>query len=405
VAAACSDDDHSVTVRPSGDAGRDVYVPPVTPDGSSCALGTLPTEYTSAAYDTNAKAELDLRTKFAELLKPFTDNETLAADAGAGTQKTKASLDALWNGTPSVKAITTTYYQGRINGWLTGYETASGAGSINTEMEIVGAAADAGPPANGGYYGPRGFVFDGSLVDLKQALEKGSYTAAFFNHATGIVAGGNLTEASIDRLIAAWGAHASFQNNHEVKAGATATTRDIQSAGYAARRTPKDGRTGPYLRAKAALIKAKAAIAAGASCNAERGPALKDFFLEWEKGTYATVVYYFSTEIVAKLSPSAPAADNALAWANIFHSHGECIGFLAGFKTTPQAYRKITDAQIDSLLTKALVPEGQAAKIVELKTAPPTSVVSLNSALAEIKTIYGFTEEEMTSFKQNFTKP
>jgi hypothetical protein len=403
VAAACGDDDDSVAVRPSGDAGRDAYVaPPGADGGSSCNLGTLPTEYTSAAFETNAKAELDLRTAFAAFLKPFTDNETLAGDGGTGTTVTKASLDALWAGTPSVKAITTTYYQARINGWLTAYETASGAGSMNTQMALVGAVPDAGPPSSGGFYGRN--AFDSNLVDLKQAIEKGSYTAAFFNHAAGIVAAGNLTEASIDRLIAAWGAHSSFQNNHLATAGATNATRDIQSAGYAARRTPKDGKIGPYLRAKAALIKAKAAITAGASCNAERDAAVKEFFLEWEKATYATVVFYFS-EIVGKLSPAAPGASDATAWSGIFHSHGECIGFLAGFKTTSQAYRKITDTQIDGLLTKALVPETPPTRIVELKTTPGTAVISLNATLADIKTIYGFTDEEMTSFKQVYTKP
>jgi hypothetical protein len=398
IAAACGDDDALVRPRVDGGTG-DVVVTdgdPNTETGPACTL-QLPADYVSAAFETNAKLELDLRTAFSAFLAPMANNETaIQADAGAGTVITKAQLDTLWNGgNPSVKSITTPYWQTRIDGWLKDYEEATSAGPFT-----LPSSGDA-PPPDGGTY--QRYTYNPAMLDLKQAIEKGSYTAAFFNHAAGIVAAGNLSEASIDRLVAAWGAHASFQNNHIVDAGATAATRDVNSAGYAARRTPKDGTPGPYVRAKSALIKAKAAIAAGATCNADRDQAIKDFFLEWEKATYATVVFYFS-DILGKVQPSAPIHADTVAWTNIFHSHGECIGFIAGFKQTPQAYRKITDAQIDGLLQKALNPEGTASSILQLKSAPATAAISLNGALADIKTIYGFTDEEMTSFKQVYSK-
>ena len=406
-AVACGDDDVATTPRPDGgtpDAtvadtggGNDA-----TPDGTSaCGLINLPTDYVSAAYETNAKTELDLRTAFAAFLKPMSDNEAAVASGDAGVAISKSSLDALWiTGTPNVKSITTTYWANRVDGWLTAYQTASNQGSMDTAMATVVTSGQTSP-ANGGFYGR--YAYDGSLIDLRQAIEKGTYTAGFFNHAANLVTAGNLTEASIDRLLAAWGAHPSFQNSHVANdAGTTSANRDIQSAGYAARRTKKDGSPGPYTRAKAALIKAKAAIAAGAQCNAERDQAIKEFFLEWEKGTYATVVFYFS-DIVTKLA-NPPLTNDATGWTNLFHAHGECIGFLGGFKSTPQAHRKITDVQIDGLLTKALLPEGGASKIVELKTNTAASVISLNGVLADIKTIYGFTDEEMTSFKVVYTK-
>ena len=397
IAVACGDDD--ALVRPRADGGTSDVVTTTdgeTADGPTCAL-QLPADYLSAAFETNAKLELDLRTAFSAFLAPMANNESaIQADASAGSIITKAQLDTLWNGgNPSVKSITTPYWQTRIDGWLKDYEEATSAGPFT--LESSGAA----PPPDGGTY--QRYTYNPAMVDLKQAIEKGSYTAAFFNHAAGIVAGGNLTEASIDRLVAAWGAHASFQNNHVVDAGATAATRDVNSAGYAARRTPKDGTGGPYTRAKTALIKAKAAIAAGKTCDADRDQAIKDFLLEWEKATYATVVFYFS-DILGRVQPTAPAHTETVLWTNIFHAHGECIGFIAGFKQTPQAYRKITDTQIDSLLQKALLPEGGPSSILQLKTAPATAAISLNGALADIKTIYGFTDEEITSFKQVYSK-
>lgn len=396
IAVACGDDDALVRTRPDGGTSDAIAADGETDTGPACSI-QLPTDYLSAAFETNAKLELDLRTAFSAFLAPMAANETaIQAEAGAGTIITKAQLDTLWSGgNPSVKSITTPYWQTRIDGWLKNYEEATGAGPFTLPN-----SGDA-PPPDGGTY--QRFAYNPAMICLKQAIEKGSYTAAFFNHAAGIVVAGNLTEASIDRLVAAWGAHASFQNNHIVDAGATAATRDVNSAAYAARRTPKDGKEGPYTRAKAALIKAKATIAAGATCNADRDQAIKEFFLEWEKATYATVVFYFA-DILAKVQPTAPAHTDTVAWTNLFHSHGECIGFIAGFKQTPQAYRRITDAQIDTLLQKALLPEGGPSSILQLKSAPATAAISLNGALADIKTIYGFTDEEMTSFKQVYSK-
>lgn len=388
---ACGDDDALVRQRldggadgAAGDGG----------DAAACAI-TFPTDYVSPAFESNASVELALRQAFDALVAPMIAAESAQPDGGAYPVVTKVKLDGLWQGgNPSIKSITTSYYQTRISGWLGAYEAATDAGAFDLATDS--------PPPSGGYYGR--YVYDGSMLDLRQAIEKGTYAAGFYNHAIAIVSGANLTEASIDRLVAAWGAHPTFQNNHQPTSGATDATKDVNAAGYAAQRTPKDpGKTGPYLRAKDALIKAKAAIAAGATCDAVRDAAIKVFLLEWEKATYATVVHDFD-DIVTKLS-ATPSAGDVVTWSDLFHEHGECIGFIAGFKTIPQEYRKITDAQIDGLLTKALAPDGAAADIVKLKTAPTASAIGLNGAISDIKAIYGFTDDEMESFKVVYTKP
>src|SRR5687768_3213772 len=205
IAVACGDDD--ALVRPRVDGGTDgVAADGETDTGPACTL-QLPPDYVSAAFETNAKLELDLRTAFSAFLAPMANNESaIQADAGAGSIITKSQLETLWSGgNPSVKSITTPYWQTRIDGWLADYEKATTAGPF----DLADASA---PPPDGGTY--QRFTYNAAMIDLKQAIEKGSYTAAFFNHAAGIVIAGNLTEASIDRLVAAWGAHASFQNNH-----------------------------------------------------------------------------------------------------------------------------------------------------------------------------------------------
>ena len=65
--------------------------------------------------------ELALRKAFDDFLKPMKDNETgLTPDAGGTfTALTKAQLEALYTGgNPSVKSVTTPYYQAKVTTWL-----------------------------------------------------------------------------------------------------------------------------------------------------------------------------------------------------------------------------------------------------------------------------------------------
>ena len=381
VVAACGDDDNAV--NPKAEAGADVATPPPVDGGgdapvSTCGI-TIPTTYESPDYATNAAQEIALRSAFDAFLKPMKDAENVFAEAGTPQPITKAQLEALYTaGAPNVKGITTAFYQGRVNGWLTDYEAAFTAGPY--------VPADP-PPASGGVYGK--WVFNARGVDLRQAMEKGIYTAGFYNHAVQVLTSGAITEATIDRLVAAFGAHPSFQNNQNA-----ATNKDVNSASYAARRTPKTG-TGPYLTIKAALIKAKASAAAGDKCNKDRDDALKVFFAEWEKTNYATVIFYFS-DIATKLQGATPD------YAAILHGWGEAIGFIAGYRTTPQAQRIITDAQIDALASKSYAPEGQPVEGYKLQTSSLEAIGRLTAAIGDIKTVYAFTDADVQSFKTNY---
>ncbi|MBX3191282.1 MAG: hypothetical protein KF819_30070 [Labilithrix sp.] len=376
LAAACGDDDNVVRNRPDGgvvDAG------PIdaAPDAANPCDITLPPTYDSPGYDTNAAVELGLRNKLDAFLKPMRDAENDFADGGAPAPVTKAQLVTLYtDGNPNIKGITTVFYQPKVDAWFGEYEEAFTAGPFTPTDP---------PPAKGGTYGK--WVMSARAVDLHQAIEKGTYVAGFYNHALGVLSSGPITEATIDRLIAAFGAHPSFPGDP-----AALQNKDVNSAALAARRSRDPALTGPYVKMKQAAIKAKASIAAGAKCAADRDAAIKTFLSEWERSSYATVIFDFNDIIADKLSPGK--------FAEALHAYGEGIGLIAGFRTIPQDRRIVTDAQIDKMLSDALSPVTAASEAFKLQTASVQAAAGLQQVMSDIKTIYGFSDAEIASFKK-----
>lgn len=379
---ACGDDEDAI-VRQRFDAGPQSDA---AADGGGCGLA-LPATYEAPAFDVNAAAELSLRASFEAFVDPMLDHESGSLDGGAPEGGVSAStLAALYAaGTPSLRGITTVYYQGKIDGYVADYEAASTAGTYTPTDPPTG------PGKRANLAGSAVWYFNGRGVDLRQAIEKGLYNAAFFNHASLLVGPGQgISVATVDRLVAAFGAHPSFPNSPSAP-----QNKDVFAAAHAARRDSNDPATpGPYQRAKAALIKARAAVTAGDACNAERDAALSAFFLEWEKSQYATVVYAFVEETKKLAAPTKDAAA-------ILHAHGEAIGTIGGFRTIDATRRKITDAQIDSLLQKAYAPVGAPAEAYKVVTDPNASA-SLAAAVAEIQSIYAFTAAEMKDFEIDY---
>lgn len=383
---ACEDDETAI-IRERIDAGATDAAG--GGDGSACDLA-VPTTYESPAFEVNAAEELGLRARFEALLKPMRDFEAASVagpDGGAPDGGVSAStLAALYaEGAPSMRLATTVYYQGKIDAYFTDYEAATQGTTyspLDPPTSPPGALADL---ASTIYY------FNARGVDLHQAIEKGLYNAAFFNHASLLVGPGqSITVATIDRLVAAFGANPSFPNSPSAP-----SNPDVYAASFAARRDSNDPAVpGPYQRAKAALIRARAAVAAGPGCESELDAAIKTFFLEWEESQFASVVYDLADER-AKLAPASKDR------AAILHAHGEALGLVAGFRTIDATRRKITDTQIDSLLEKLFAPNGLPAEVYKVVTAP-SARETLGLAAAEIKSVYGFTDAQMTEFETNY---
>lgn len=377
LAAACGDDDALVRPRPDGGAEASAPVDGGGNDAGSLGCGvSIPTTYESASFVANAKVELELREHFEALEDKMKEAE------GTGTaQVTTADLTAIFaQGSPSLRAISTANAQGLVDTYLTQFGDA-----VGKTWTPESADNDAGAASSGGKYMDT-FLFGPTGVDLRETTEKTLLAGAFYNHALGIAAA-PMTDASVDRLLAAFGASTSLANRTDADAGELA---DELIAEYASKRDDDTAPSGPYRKIRTALLTLKAAVPAGDKCKQEVSSALSVYFAEWEKASLATAIYYLNAAIT-----NAGATKNTAA----LHAYGEALGFVQGFKGVAADKRKITDAQIDALLEKIGAASPYKLVLVSYQTA---RVLSINSAINDIAAIYGFSAAEVEAFKKNF---
>jgi hypothetical protein len=398
LAAACSDDptDATPTPTPVADAGADrTAVPPVdpadsgptdsatTPDGqtSSCGL-VVPTTYESANFATNTAAEAEMRTRLGALNTAMRN-----AEADLTITPTAAELKALFDaGTPSLRTLTTPYYAEKVDGFLEAFEAA--AGKEWTPVD---------PPAgDGGRYGS--WIFTPTGIDLRQQVEKGLFAAMFYRHILTLL-DGPITEVTIDRLVAAYGTTPAFpKNDLGPTADGGVAAPDALTALYAKRREPRDATAGLYTNIKRALITAKAAVARGAECNADRDAALATFKLEYERALAATCINYLQGAATKMGAASPTQADLASA----LHAHGEAVAFMHGFRTLPANGRKITDAQIDDYLSTLNAPANAPATAHRFVTDTGLELAKLTQAINKLAQIYGFSSQEVAGFRNTY---
>jgi hypothetical protein len=246
------------------------------------------------------------------------------------------------------------------------------------------AAADGGA-STGGKYG--NFLFGPTGVDLRETTVKGIITGGLYNQALGIVSA-PLTPATPDRLLALFGASPSLANRTDADAGELG---DELVAEYASRRDNDNAPTGPYRKIAQALLTLKVTIAAGDKCKAETDAAIATYFAEWEKAALATSLFYLNSAVTNAISADPAKFPSAL------HGYGEALGFIQLWKGIPPEKRKITDAQVDALLTKI-----GADSPYKLVTEVGTRGIALNGAINDIAIIYGFSAAEVEAYKVNF---
>jgi len=343
-----------------------------------CTIGTLPSAYESPSYDQNTVMERDIRARLKALLQPMKD-----AEASLSVKPTEDELKALWNaGTPSLRSLTSSYYIPKVEAMLSDFSKAAGNGWTPSTT----------PSGSGGKFGS--YIFSSQGVDLRQGIEKGMFAATFYRHALALQSQ-PISAATLDRLIAIYGSHASFPADT-----AAAQNPDEFVSAYAKRRDKRDPQNpGPYLKIKQAMIYAQAALAAGTACSAEVQASLTVFRNEWERAVFQTVIYYLN-DASKKLSAAVPApADQSAA----LHGFGEVIGFIHGWKQLPADRRIITDAQIDDLLKLLLSdPSAASSSAYKLITDTATELPKLNLAIQKVAAVYGLTPAQVEDCKTNY---
>ena len=372
-AAACGED--TALVRPRLDAGGLDAETPDAPGGDSGALAcgaVVPTTYESAAFAQNAAVEIALAQRFAEL-----GEKMRSAEGASGvTDVTANDLKAIYSaGAPSLRAVSTTEAQALVDAYFADFEAAMG-----NAWEPPLADQDGGAPS-GGKYGDA--IFDATGIHLRAATERTLLGGAFYNHVLGLVAS-PITDATIDKLVAAFGASPTFANRTGPDAGADADRLIAERASrLEAAMSPAPG---PYSTMKGALLRMKAAVKGGESCKADLDEAVTTFLAEWERTTYASAI--------SSLSAAVSSAANPTAGATTLHAFGDAVGFVQSFRGVGR--RKITDVQIDAVLTK--VGADTAFKLV---TSPGDRSLKLNEAINDIQLYEGFSPAEVEAFKKS----
>ena len=338
----------------------------------------ITTNYESANYASNASQQLDLRARMAALVSKAKSVRS------AGVSVTRQELlDLYTTGSPALQAAITSYYNNVLassDGYFQIIEDASAGGSY-----VPGE-----PQGQGGFL--EGRVFDEFGIEPDEIIDKGMYGAVLFNAATAFM-NSNIRLEDVDRLVALYGANPTFPNS----GSSNVSQPDLFMANYAARRDKNDGK-GLYSQFKNASLRLRTYIAGGTEYQEERNAALNDLRLSWEKASAATVINYLHGAINKFTLTNPSNADIASG----LHSYSEGVGFIKGFKTIPQAFKKITDAQIDEILNLMNAPSGANPSTYTFVTDASNQVPKLQTAISRLQSIYSFSNQDIEDFKKNW---
>jgi hypothetical protein len=341
----------------------------------------IPTQYDGANFTINASTQIAVVNQVNALLTECKKSRT------AGTKVTASSLNSLFTSSPAnLKTIMLPYHTNLLtstNGVFARIEKSSGNLYTPTSTPQAGAL--------GGVFGA--YLFDENGIDLNEAVEKSTFGGILYKHAIDLLSA-NLTNATTDQLVAIIGANPTFPNS----SNATKNPQpDMLLANYAARRDKNDGK-GFYSQLKNSFITLQAAIKAGNNYKAEQETAIATIKITLEKACAASAINYCNAVITTMSKTTTTDAEKASA----LHALSEGIGFIQTWKTIPQQHKKITDAQIDEILTLFNANPESTPTAYKFATEPFTQLPKLQQVISKLQTIYGFTNAELEDFKSNW---
>ena len=337
----------------------------------------IPANMDVSKFDQNAAAQIAVVTAINDMTNEAKKGRVLGAKVSESILKSVFTAGNL-----SVKSQTTSYFAGKLeNEWFAEIAKASGTTYTPGDPKTKG---------QGGMYG--GYLFDENGLEMEQLIEKGTFGAALYNHAVSLTTENvAMTPATADRLMAIMGMSSTFPSSSDVKH----TRPDRGMANYAARRDKNDGK-GFYSQQKGNFNKLQAALVAGDKYNKERDEAVTAIFETWEKVNAATVINYCHA-VIATMSQTAPTDAQKSA---ALHAYGENVGFMHGFRTVSR--KKITDAQIDEILTLLNAAPNATPTSYLFITDPVNQLPKLQQVIGKLQSIYGFSATDIEDFKKNW---
>jgi len=314
--------------------------------------------YTFSDFETNTQTERQQAANLKQLVTEMQKGRT------SGTEVDSALLVQLYSGSgaSSLESLSEPAFADSVSSWIARMALSAG----NTYNPATA------PSGTGGALG--GYLFDRYGVEPEQLIEKGAFGAALYYRVLTQLFVGEVSAADIDKAFVYYGADPSFPNNGS----------DNFTARYAARRD----NVGFYTRLKASFLNARAAAASGNATALQA--AITAIKTDWEATLAATVInYLYGT--ASGLAAATTDPQRAAAW----HSWSEGVGFLYGLRALPAAQRRLTDAQLDDIMTKM----NASYPYTPTSLNSPSELADLEAAIQIIATAYGFADP--TLFKIN----
>ncbi len=336
---------------------------------------TIPSAYDSTNFIANLGDLISFRNHFDAMVNEAKKGRVTGQNASATNM-----ANSFKAGTISIESFTIPAFASLLlgeNAWFKELEKASGT-TYHVDSSSV----------QGGTFG--GYLFDENGFEPEQIIEKGLFGAALVNHAHSLLKSPRLAE--VDQALYVLGLTPHFVNSNAAKYGSAS---DKYLAVYAARRDKNEG-NGLYGNTRYNFIKLQAALKAGEAYQVEKNEAIAAIISNMEKANFATVINYCHTSIANLSQTTLTDAQKAAT----LHAIGECIGFTMGYKGLLN--KKITDAQIDEILTLLNAPTTGGGKPALFITDRVNQISKLQLIISNLQQIYSFTDAEVEDFKKNW---
>lgn len=339
---------------------------------------TIPSVYESADFSANTTKEAELKNQ----IKTLADYMKTGQDSTVKLTLTQLNTLFEANSPNSLKAASGTYISSFIQNTLFP-DLVTHSGQAFNPLSA--------PSSKGGAFGGR--LWDGRGYEILQGVEKGFYTGLII-HQVAELSKGEITNATIDRMLAIYGAHPTFPNT---PTAGKADHPDSYLALYTSRRDKNDGK-GLYSEIKTDFLTIKAAAANKDLYRNELNAALTELCHDLEKAMVATVINY-THGAITKLSKTNPTEADI---AGGLHDLGEAIGFIHGFKAIDASKRKITDAQVDEVLALFNYADPANHTVYTFVTDAANQLPKLVQIQGIFKNLYNFSTQDIDDFKQNW---
>lgn len=243
------------------------------------------------------------------------------------------SLEAAWNGTPSLADAANPEFATLVGLLFEEFVQIMDAG----EQDLIDPQLDWDPGAAGGVWGDADRGINEGGLEVRQFIDKGAFGGGLNYAWAAALTEGEISPDTVDAIAAIWGNNATLD-----PMGMPALT---DGANYSYQ-------MGFHATMAAALADAKH-FAGDPACGAERDAALVVFFNNWEQSMLARTIFY-GNRAAGKLLD----AETDTQFADVLHDLGEGLGLAAGYVGFPDpasgplagAGRIITDEQAIEIL-------------------------------------------------------